>query len=186
MQQVEPGQTRHNSAVLRRIVETRPGYDCIAKPCGTRGCGTTPGASHGRHGDEWVYVVTDGAFALSLVVFTDNLNGGKLPGSGSRYPVGADLSAHANRPTSEEQIKEGAAGEECAYITEGRCFGGWTSGLAASDFLKEHGFSEEREQNEGFWRALEAKWSEIRSYVEQNRPAVKQCECCKGEGVVPA
>lgn len=171
---------------LRRITETRAGYDCIANPCGKRGCGTQPGASHGRHGDEWVYVVTDGDFALSLVVFTNNLNGGKLPGArGVSYPIGADVSGHTNRPAREEQIRDGEAGEECPYV-DGRCFSCWTSGLAASDFIKEHGMSDEREQNEGFWRALEAKWSEIRAYVDENRPRVKRCECCDGKGVTDA
>jgi hypothetical protein len=169
---------------LRRIVETRPGYDCIAKPCGERGCGTSPGSSHGRHGDEWVYVVTDGDFGVSLVVFTDNLNGGKLPGRSTAYPIGADLSGHTSRPAYEDQIRKGESGQACAYLDGGRCFSCWTSALAASEFVAEHGISEEREQNEGFWRALEAKWSELRAHVDSNRPRVRRCACCHGSGIV--
>lgn len=173
------------TAPLRRIVETRPGYDCIAKPCGKNGCGARHGASHGRHGDEWVYVVTDGNFALSLVVFTDNLNGGKLPFKSTLFPKGADLSGHASKPSSEEQIREASPGQECAYLDGGRCWTCWSSSLAASEFVKEHGFdADDREQNDGFWRALEAKWSEIRDHVDENRPRAKQCECCAGKGVV--
>lgn len=174
------------TAPLRRIVETRLGYDCIATPCGKNGCGTHPGSSHGRHGDEWVYVVTDGDFALSLVVFTDNLNGGKLPGRRTAYPIGADISGHASRPSGEDQIREASLGQECTYLDGGRCWTCWSSGLAASEFVKEHGFdADDREQNEGFWRALEAKWIALRASVDENRPRVTQCQCCAGKGVVP-
>lgn len=177
--------TYASSRSLRRIVETRPGYDCIASPCGKNGCGTIPGASHGRHGDEWVYTLTDGEFAVSLVVFTGRLNGVRLPGGIDHYPVGANLSGHAARPAHEDQIREASAGQECTYLDGGRCFDCWSSVLAATEFVKDHGVSaEQRDQTDRFWCALEDRWRELRQYVESNRPSVKQCPCCEGAGVV--
>lgn len=179
-------QTSKPSSTLRRITHTRPGYDCIEKPCGVHGCGTRPGSSHGRHSDEWWYVVTDGAFALSLRVFTNVLNNkpwppGKAPGG--TYPMGADLSGHTDRATSEDDIREGSTGDLCEYIDGGRCWTAWTSGIAASEFVKENAV-DIFEQPDAFWRALESRWREIRDHVEENRPRVRQCACCAGSGVV--
>jgi general stress protein YciG len=172
---------------IRRIKETRAGYDCIAKPCGKDSCGKFPGASHGRHGDEWHYTVTDGQTALTLVVFTSRLGDGRLPGplsSLSSYPMGAGLGLHTPYPRTEDQIRNGDVGEPCGYLDGGRCYSNDGSITAASDFVKAHG-SDAFEQSEAFWLALEAKWTEWRRDAEENRPRVVRCTCCNGNGVLP-
>lgn len=172
---------------LRRITNTRPGYDCIAKPCGDRGCGTNPGASHGRHGDEWIYTVTDGQTALSLVIFTNRLGGEQMPCRSDSHPMAANLDLHTPYPRTEEQIREGEKPNECEFIDCGRCFMNGGSILAARDLYQPHRV-DSVEQTEAFWLALEAKWREWTTYAESERPdrKIAQCPCCKGAGTVAA
>lgn len=177
--------TSTSASPLRRVTETYPGYDCFAKSCGKKGCGTRPDASHGIRSDEWVYVVTDGIFALSLRVFTDCVGGRRHPSyTSGTYPEGAYLVGHAGSPVSEDQIKEGVVGDECPYLDAGRCFSCWSSSLQAGEFFKAYG-GDAYEQEERFWIALETKWEEVRASVESDRPAVMRCTCCGGRGAVP-
>jgi hypothetical protein len=143
-----------------RQVIVRPGYDCIRSPCGKNGCGKDPGASHGVHCDEWVYVVRDDGCALSLLVFS-----GVWPATvpamsldSMRFPRGADISLHC--PFSPEW-DEDEKGRECEWVRGGRCWLHVTTGLGGmnfvnSFFVKEHS----KEQQEPFWRAMEDQFKE--------------------------
>lgn len=170
---------------LLRLFEVQTGYDCFESPCGKGQCGKRPGGSHGRHGDEWVYTVTNGLFAVSLRVYTDRLRGMRnekllrLDGKGSS---GAVLDAHSSTPTTEDQIREGRKGVECQYIEAGRCFGGFSGYRVADEIFSEHG-RDTQEQTEGFWEALEAKWRSLRASVEADLPSVVRCTYCEGAGV---
>lgn len=171
---------------LLRLFEAQTGYDCVESPCGKGQCGKRPGSSHGRHGDEWVYSVTNGLFAVSLRVFTDRLRGvrdEKLRRSDGKGSSGAVLDAHSSTPTSEDQIREGRKGMECQYIEAGRCFGGFSGYLVADEFFAEHG-RDTQEQTDGFWQALEAKWRDLRASVAADLPSVERCMHCEGAGLV--
>lgn len=176
---IEPG--------VRRGTQVRDGFDCIKAPCGKRGCGERPGSSHGRHGDEWVYSVTDGEFALTLVVFTNLLRGVEFDGCSAElrnyFPKGAGMYSHSRSPTSEEQIREGFTGEKCEFLDGGVCFSGWSTALGGDEFFKAHGRNA-LDQSSEFWRMFEEKWREARASLESDRPKVMQCACCKGAGVV--
>lgn len=170
---------------IRRITDVRPGYDCVANPCGKRGCGTRPGSSHGRHGDEWIYVVTDGESAMTLTVFSKLLNGQPFPDDSDYWRdfkgSGADLRLHSSFPYGDDEDVD-AKGSKCEYLDKGQCFDNGGSALAASNLFKEHGAST-LEQSEAFWLAFEAKWKEWRADA---RPArlYRKCPCCDGGGRV--
>ena len=53
------------SLALTRTAIARPGYDCIAKPCGKNGC-VEGHQQHGRHCIDWLYAVYSRRACLSL------------------------------------------------------------------------------------------------------------------------
>lgn len=166
---------------LKRLSAVLAGYDCIAHPCGKNGCGTWLGSSHGRHGDEWEYAVTDGEFALSLRVYTHQLEGARLlPWA---PPEGASLDAHAPFPIDDDQVREGHPGRKCGYLAQGRCYGGFSSALIAGEFFQAYG-QPAFEQAESFWVALENEWRRMRAVVEADKSASKRCPCCEGDGLI--
>lgn len=161
---------------IQRQTLRRPGYDCVRSPCGRNGCGKRPGAGHGIHCEDWVYAVTDGAFALSLTVFS-----GVYPASvpadtvalmRRHQPCGADLSLHVGGPLGVEIWGE-ANGQECGWVDGKRCYQGchyYTTASGADEFFHDYfrsaaGF----DQPEEFWRALEAKLREWSDDVKTRR-----------------
>jgi hypothetical protein len=174
-----------------RSSEVFPGYDCILHPCGKNGCGTHPMSSHGRHGDEWTYVVTDGKFAVSLTVFTNRLNGNLHPPLRTFSPRGTEVLFHTHTSNLEEERGGIRSGSKCAYLAGGHCLHEMGPVGAARAFFAEHGRGE-YEQSEPFWLALEAKWEEMRQVEEaeeaeeKDRSRVKRCPDCTGRGVVAA
>jgi hypothetical protein len=124
-------------------VHFNPGYDCITSPCGRNGCGTNPGASHGRHGVEmrWLLRRTDTGDTVQFVVYTD---WGPPPpgtdplavslhpvataasrgeyGAAALFPMAADLGHHRTVAVDYEPPED--AWEylaDCAYTPTGRC-----------------------------------------------------------------
>lgn len=168
---------------MRRFSHLRPGYDCIRTPCGVNGCGTNPGACHGIHGDEWIYVVSDGVVALSLTVYSSDFPA-TVP-KDDRGPMGADLTVHATFPTRIEDVREQSTGESCEYVTAGRCFtaGSWCTRAAA--FFTRSGAVYGFTQPEAFWLALEAEWAELAkpAYLER-KDGHMRCPHCDGGGTV--
>jgi len=145
----------------RREVIVRPGYDCIRNPCGKNGCGKSPGAGHGIHCDEWVYLVRgdEGDCTLSLLVFS-----GVWPVTVPTaalgtiaFPRGADISLHCSFPTGDDDD----AGRECEWVRGGRCWLYGSTSLGAMDFMKEFFVMEHgKDQREPFWRAMEDRFTE--------------------------
>ena len=153
---------------MKRQSYKRPGWDCIRNPCGKNGCGTNPGSSHGIHGDDWVYVVSDGPFALSLTVFSHQFPATVPPETVRRLadagPFGADLSLHVGLP-----VEDGRA-RDCEYVEGGKCYQGhrWSSVSAADEFwLDSARPGDSFDQSEGFWRALEQRFEEWRADARQ-------------------
>lgn len=144
----------------RRVVVVRPGYDCIRSPCGKNGCGKDPGANHGIHCDEWIYVVRDekGDCALTLLVFS-GVWPESVPTSARfalKMPRGADLSLHCSFPAEDDDESR-----ECDWVRGGRCWVHASTGLGGMDFVneffvKEHG----KDQKEPFWRAMEDRFED--------------------------
>ena len=167
---------RHDLPGHRAITITG-GYDCIATPCGIRGCGERPGASHGIGSAYWGYIVGAGTEA-ALVLTVDS---GLYPWTSSyrRLPNGIDMTLHLNTPADGDDKPE-----ECGFVRGGRCYGLHTSCLAARDFYVAHAVGDieprggsldldvdgsrvvpPHEQPERFWRALEHKRREwLESY----------------------
>src|SRR5271170_3484345 len=143
------------SLLTGRRVIVRPGYDCIRSPCGKNGCGKDPGASHGIHCDEWIYVVSSDSddCALSLLVFS-----GVWPESvptsarfAMKMPRGADLSLHCSFPTD-----DGDESRACDWVRGGRCWLHGGSSIGAMDFANEFFVKEDaKDQKEPFWVAME-------------------------------
>lgn len=143
---------------MKRMTKRVPGWDCIRHPCGKNGCGERPGASHGIHCEDWLYVVSDGDVALSLTVFS-NVYPDSVPEDDRlpKAPWGADLSLHVGFP-----LPTFTAGDddECPWLDGGRCYQGghYSSALQGGEFWEEHagrdhGFT----QPESFWMALEER-----------------------------
>lgn len=163
-----------------------PGYDCIAHPCGKNGCGVRPGHSHGRHGDDWMFVVHDGDCALSLTI-----SSGKYPGDlPPREPHGSDVSLHCAFPIRREHV----AGVEddsrdCELVPGGKCYQGsaFSSALQAQTFFEHHfAVAGGLQQEDGFWTALEnwcARWA-AEARARRVDLTWQRCPCCSGAGVV--
>jgi hypothetical protein len=137
---------------LQRVSRLQPGYDCIRKPCGKKGCGTKPGSSHGVHCDDWIYTVHDGKRALSLVVFSGHFPE-TVPVSTSKlltFPKPADLVLCAK--------VEAAYGRACFYL--GMCEVVSTWCLQGEELWKTCGGQACYEQSEGFWRSFEAEFAD--------------------------
>lgn len=143
-----------------RQVIVRPGYDCIRNPCGKNGCGKNPGASHGIHCDEWVYVVRGDGCALSLLVFS-GVWPETVPATAlgrMAFPRGADISLHCPFPPGWDEDEKS---RECEWVRGGRCWLHESSSMLGMDFvenffIKEHG----KDQQEPFWRAMENRFAE--------------------------
>lgn len=174
---------------MKRTFERVPGYDCIANPCGKDGCGTRPGASHGRHCEEWIYVVQDGDVALSLTVFS-----GAYPNGDTTEPTGTDMTLHVGFPIDRDQIAGRPDAIEnihdCRFVSGGKCYqGGFFSGsLVASEFVKAQ-FDKSAApdaQSDGFWIALENRCADWQKDARGRRAdtAYAKCVHCDGIGTV--
>lgn len=163
---------------VRRGSFIRPGYIC---PDDHPECREKASLlQHGRHGDEWHYIVTDGRFALTLSVFTSDYKDRKL--AWPERPRGADLSGHATRPTNENELRYAPNGRQCDFIDQGRCYTSGSTALGADEFFARWG-SRVFAQTDLFWRAMEEKWAEWKADHEKE-PVRRQCGACSGTGVV--
>lgn len=171
---------------VRRVSLVQPGYDCVRHPCGRNGCGTSPGANHGIHGDEWHYAVVGDAAALSLSVFSHVFPPSvpREPPFRDLPPLGVTLTLHTRFPVEETDVRTGSTAP-CTWL--GRCYSDEGSGLEAEAFFREHGASAYA-QPEPFWlaleRALEARVEGARAASAATR--VVQCPTCAGTGLVSA
>ncbi len=150
-------------STLTRSSQLVAGYDCIRHPCGKRGCGTQPGASHGICGDRWIYAVTDGRAALTLEVDSGDYPASVPASSVTRsQPEGSSLTIHSPFRLHDNEP------DECSRIPAGKCYSdSWFS--AARKMFADHG-SPTYEQPEALWLALEA-W-----FIECVAPRVAEAE----------
>lgn len=171
---------------MRRIAKRVDGFDHILLPCdqGTeaeRAVAAARGAGecgHGRHGEEWYYVVRaeDGLTALSLTVFTSRMPISVLQREDLRrhWPTagldrigagyGSNMALHAAPP-----LARGAVAGECEALGTGPCDILVDSFTAAGPFWEEHSVRQAEPdqqsrlgctpdyfaQPESFWLALE-------------------------------
>lgn len=136
---------------LRRGIVVEPGFVC---PADHPECAGKPkGHQHGRSGDSWIYVVTDGRFAISIGVGTPHYRGSRLLGHGF---WAREIQTHSRSQEHEGQAHFPA----CRFVDGGSCFSGIYS-LAAEQFWRAWG-RERLEQDELFWRALEDKREALR------------------------
>ena len=144
------------SLALTRTAIARPGYDCIAKPCGKNGC-VEGHQQHGRHCIDWLYAVYSRRACLSLVAFsgiyatpeiTEKLR------SCAKWPMLGDLTLCATHEVApgEYSYNRGEA-RDCLYL--GRCFTHASWGLRAVEVWEEIGGLAQFDQSESFWRGLE-------------------------------
>ncbi len=159
--------------VRARFHYETPGYDCVATPCGKRGCGTHPGANHGVHCPEWNYIVSDGTIAVSLQVFS-----GLYPRGRTIPPRGATMTTHAAFITDMDSREP----NPCAYLDAGTCYSAGTTYCGAQEFFEAHGVPQ-YEQPESFWRALEAEL--LRRAKQKQDDRIYLCPTCHGCGTVP-
>lgn len=127
---------------------------CVGKPSGQQ---------HGVHGDEWMYIVRSGDFALALTVYTDDYRDGKLPGypfSWRDGPEGADLSLHAPFPTYDESPNK------CGFVRSGSCFRAWSGALVARNFWRDWSDRERFEQRDMFWGGLRIRLDELTKHAQ--------------------
>lgn len=169
---------------MRRFSRKTPGHDCIRNPCGRRGCGTRPGASHGVSSEQWHYAVSAGSVALSLRV-SSNVYPASVPRDSlePRVPEGVYLCIHHAFPVSEEQLL--GQPEECEYLDGGVCYGDEGSSIQAHDFFEQHG-GPQFSQPESFWEAFEAEARARATQLQSERVDghLVRCPHCHGSGVV--
>lgn len=176
------------SSKYERFMNVLPGYDCIASPCGERGCGERPGAGHGIRAEKWYFGIIDreAGLALSLDVSTT-----KYPATVSREsalrerPSGGMICMHVAFPVEEDDIREGRAPDECDLL--GKCYRAGCGALIASEVVDQY-FVEKLGidgQSEKFWARLAEifeSWSKSTDIVKARTR--KRCECCNGSGIV--
>jgi hypothetical protein len=114
----------------------KPGYNCGP---GGKDCQHDKKGNHGIHCEEWWYIVRQENFAISLSVFSGD------------YPDG--LHNHKPRAVALSTHQRSAEGGPCD-IFDDRCIGDCTY-LGAELFFDQVGCPR-FEQNEIFWKALEA------------------------------
>ena len=144
------------SLALTRSAIARPGYDCIAKPCGKNGC-VDGHPQHGRHCVDWLYAVHSRRACLSLVAFSGIFATPEITEEmrkGITWPMLADLTLCVTHevPPGEYSYNRGEA-RDCRYLD--RCYTHATWGLRASEVWAEIGGRAQFDQTESFWRRLE-------------------------------
>lgn len=168
--------------MTKRIQIKRPGYDCVANPCGINGCGEVEDAGHGRHGDEWIYGVSDGEVAVTLVVFTHHFPSGPRPGLALDEVTPASHQIHASFATNEEQIL--AEKEKCEFV-EGGCYSA-ARYTYAEGCWKSFGGRATFEQVESFWVEFERHFHAEASVarIARDELGCERCSHCNGKGIV--
>lgn len=156
----------------------RPAYDC-----GVDGstCQHEKKGNHGRHGEEWEYVVSNGLVAVQLTIYS----GVGLNGAIHHDPICADLYTHVDFVTDETRIRDGEVGAHPCKLIE-VCRGTIGYGLLAMEQF-EPLIRLDQIQSEEFWAALEAFFMKELPRVEKTRAEmskVHRCEHCKGEGLI--
>lgn len=172
-----------STSTIRRASVIVPGYDCVTSPCGKSGCGSIPKYTHGAHGDEWIYSVSDGEVALVLMVYS-----GVTPRRRVACPEGRSLRSHLTFPTEIERLRTGPPycdDERCEFLCGRPCILGEPRYNAARSFFQKRG-APEYVQPESFWEALEEEFAREAAKARAARVDLthRQCPCCKGVGTV--
>lgn len=157
-------QWRNGSPGLRRATIREPGFDCRTE------CKHEEKGDHGWHGDEWIYVVSNGIAAISLSVMTaffaddEVLNAESVASfrsifCGRRYDeqltIGGAMAWHSPFKRLDEEPAE------CEFIESHQCWGSHESLFAGARFWRMFkGRGDQIERPETFWMALEAKFCE--------------------------
>lgn len=160
-----------------------PGYNCIDKPCGKNGCGERPGASHGQHCDEWLFVVSDevGDVALALTV-----GAGNFPRGPRQDPEGYDLSLHVAWPTDRLQIRDSTQPNKNCTLVTGGCFVPYSTALGADEFVAHLVASANTDQSDSFWLPLEDRFAQLAKEYRAQRVDLdwQRCPHCDATGTV--
>lgn len=183
---------------MTHAIKTHDGHDCIDEPCRHDPPPRERGG-HGRHGDQWWYVVADddGQAATVLQVGTMLLRGECPARPGwddpvlrARYPRGSDVCLHVAFPTTEGQLRgaEPPDKDACEFLGGRPCYVQYASGLAAGALYAPHRAPmTEPGQTEAFWKDLDAHHRKLRVRAEAERDALtlERCAACGGRGLVP-
>jgi hypothetical protein len=129
--------------MIERKSHTTPGYNCKVE------CPHEPKGDHGRHCDNWYYVVSEGKWVVVLTVFSgiypDSVDTSRMDPE-QLVPTGAYLTFHW----------AAADGEPCELVPGGLCKSDGTC-LGATKFFEEYGDKTQFTQPETFWKALEER-----------------------------
>lgn len=179
-----------------RISTRTPAFDCILHPCGRNGCGTYPGSNHGRHSEEWRYIVRTEDVALSLLVYSGFFLPETVRTDPSYYqhekPRGAGLHLHLTFPVDREDLRLSRTMKPCDALAGGRCFAGDSFthykydpivvAMTVSDPVQARDF----DQPESFWKVFEGVFDELFEKVQFERVDTdfERCPACDGLGTV--
>jgi hypothetical protein len=176
---------RQREAVVIRKTIVIPGYDCISKPCGRNGCGERPGANHGQHCDQWIFLVSDEA---GDVVLSLRVSAGNFPRGPVRPPASHDITLHVGWPTNRDQVRDSSEACPCKWVTSGKCFCPYDSPSDAHQFEQHLDLKCSHDnQPESFWLALEERFTSLAKTYRALRADTqwKKCEHCDATGTVP-
>lgn len=170
----------------------RPGYNC--GPGGAH-CQHERKGDHGKHCDEWHYVVRRERAALVLQVQTAAMNG--VPDLSFRRIIGAsfqgnDLTMHVEFLVDVDSLRSDSALTVCEFTQSGRCCCPYTTGLGARELVdvlsaRGHAFRSDPGPGDMIWAALIARFDEwyaraLAANAEVERHA--RCPTCNGTGIV--
>jgi hypothetical protein len=161
-----------------RRVNVRPGFDCRNGDCPSCACGRRD--NHGIGSEQRYFTVIVPEAALTLNVSTP-FYPETVQASPNEYSCrGLDLCLAW--PVSTGAIAGAASPGDCEYI--GKCYAGDEISLLRADRFFEDRFviAAGRQQPESFWKAMHEL---LLASMDAAAPArrLRQCACCKGEGV---
>lgn len=161
-----------------------PGWDCPGGHCINPGCTTK---THGRHSDEWIYLITS---ADKETVGTLTVNSFQYPHGGpevpQREPYARDITLHVgfNYRDSDGTLHE-ATRTKCCWRDNQPCNSERTYALGAS-YVWNMGNQKSFEQGEIFWQAFEKWFTKVDAEVRAGRSVTMTDTCphCAGSGRV--
>lgn len=102
---------------------------------------------------------------------------------GARLFEPYSLSTHIPFPLEPEGVARPEPGKSLCEWISGPCWTSYDSCLDAAEFWKKYA-QPQREQNEAFWLALEAKAKKLFALALAHKPDVVRCNHCDGLGYV--
>lgn len=184
-----------DGVVVQRQVFSTPGFDCLA--------GCTPscphpdtGADYGWHGDEHRLAVRCDSGVVTLVMFSDFLQGKRMMGTADRLQ-GALLTRCWSFPVTVEHVLHGP--QRCDLQRAQVCYVEHVSSLGARQMTEAH-VEELRKVPDACWMEVQGfllnqvgLWVKLARFLLTARDEViaanaalpRLCPSCDGSGVVP-